>query len=46
MIEKISPTTTPDFNEGERYTLEDKDFLLITALNNLATEIRKLRVNK
>ena len=43
MIEKISPTTTPDFDDGESYTLEDKDFLLITAINNLTNEITMLR---
>ncbi len=45
MIEKFSPTTKPDFEKGESYTLEDKDYLLITALNNLASEIQKLRVS-
>ena len=40
----IKPTTTPDVEKGESYTLEDRDFLLITAINNLTTEIFKLRM--
>ena len=35
----IKPTTTPDESKGESYTLEDKDYLLITAINNLADKI-------
>ena len=41
---KIKPTTTPDEEKNESYILEDKDFLLITALNNLANEIQKMRM--
>lgn len=40
----IKPTTTPDEEKDESYILEDKDFLLITTLNNLTNEIRKLRM--
>jgi len=28
------------------YVLEDKDFLLITAINNLANEIQKMRLSR
>ena len=42
MEELIKPKTKPD--KGESYVLEDKDFLMITALNNLTTEINKLRM--
>ncbi len=42
----IKPTTTPDEEKGESYILEDKDFLLITAINNLANEIQKMRMTK
>ena len=38
----IKPTTTPDVEKGESYVLEDRDFLLITALNNLTEQIRRL----
>ena len=38
MIE-IKPTTFPDEKKGESYILEDKDYLLITAINNLADKI-------
>lgn len=41
----IQPTTFPDAEKGEFYTLEDKDFLLINAINNLANEIMKLRLS-
>ena len=44
MIE-IKPTTFPDEKKGESYTLEDKDFLLINSINNLANEIQKLRIS-
>lgn len=42
----IKPTTTPDEEKGENYILEDRDFLLITAINNLANEIQKMRMTK
>ncbi len=38
----IKPSTTPDEEKGESYTLEDRDFLLITAINDLTLEIRRL----
>ncbi len=49
MKELIKPTTKPqkdkDGNEiPTEYILEDKDFLLITAINNLANEIQKMRM--
>tara|TARA_R100001530_G_scaffold93839_1_gene65108 strand:+ start:1524 stop:1667 length:144 start_codon:yes stop_codon:yes gene_type:complete len=44
MKEKISPTTTPNFEKGESYVLEDKDYLLIKAINNIANEIKKARI--
>lgn len=43
-MEEIKPTTFPDEEKGESYVLEDKDFLLITSINNLANEIKKLRM--
>jgi len=45
MKEKISPTTTPNFEKDESYVLEDKDYLLIEAINNLSNEIKKGRLN-
>ena len=36
----IKPTTTPDVEKGESYTLEDRDFLLISAINNLTTQLK------
>jgi len=49
MKEIIKPTTKPQKDEDgneipTEYILEDKDFLLITAINNLANEIQKLRM--
>ena len=41
----IKPTTTPDEAKGESYTLEDRDFLLITAFQELTTQIRRLADN-
>jgi hypothetical protein len=45
MKEKISPTTTPNFEKGESYVLEDKDYLLIEAINNLTKELERGRTN-
>ena len=45
-LTNIKPTTFPDAEKGESYILEDRDYLLITALNNLANEIMKLRLTK
>jgi len=42
---KIKPTSKFKEDEEESYTLEDKDFLLITAINNLANEIQKMRMS-
>lgn len=39
----IKPTTTIDESKDEFYTLEDKDFLLITAINNLTAELNMAR---
>ena len=41
MESNIKPTTK--LKEGEKYTLIDKDFLLIEAIRNLTIEIQKLR---
>jgi len=51
MIEKIKPTTEPTLDkEGNiiptEFTLQDKDYLLITAINKLASEIRNLRLGR
>lgn len=43
MNEEIKPTTLPDFEKGESYILEDKDYLLITAINNLTKEMQMAR---
>ena len=43
MKEVIKPTTSPDFDKGEAYVLEDKDYLLITAINRLADELNMAR---
>jgi hypothetical protein len=41
------PEKDPEGNDKEiEYVLEDKDFLLITAINTLANEIKKLRLSK
>jgi hypothetical protein len=42
-MEKIEPTTTPNEEKGESYKLEDKDYLLIRAIQDLTTSINKLR---
>jgi hypothetical protein len=39
----IKPTTMFDKGEKEEFTLADKDFLLIDALNTLSDSILKLR---
>ncbi len=41
----IKPTTTLDEIKGESYVLEDRDFLLITAIQELTTQIRRLADN-
>ena len=41
---KISPTNTIDESKDESYTLEDKDFLLITAIRDLTKEIERTRI--
>ncbi len=47
MKDVIKPTSKAE-KEGEdvEYTLEDKDYLLITAIRNLTNEIQKMRLNK
>jgi len=40
---KIEPTSKFEKDVEEVYTLEDKDFLLITALNNLTHAIRSMK---
>ena len=50
MKEIIKPTTKPQKDEDgneipTEYTLEDKDFLLITAINDLTNQIKILRVS-
>lgn len=49
MKELISPTTKPEKDaEGNdipvEFILADKDFLLITAINNLTNEIQRARI--
>ena len=51
MTDTISPTTKATLDEkGDPlpidFVLEDKDYLLIKALNNLANEIFKMRISK
>jgi len=51
MKELIKPTSKAEKDKDGNdlpidYILEDKDFLLITAINNLANEIQKLRLSK
>jgi len=46
----IKPTSVAEKDEKGNdlpieFTLEDKDFLLITALNNLSNEIQKMRLS-
>ena len=38
----INPTNEKDETKGEAYTLEDKDYLLIQAIRDLTTELRRL----
>ena len=42
-MDKIEPTTI--LKEDESYKLEDKDFLLITAIQELTKTIEKLRLS-
>ena len=42
MQEIIKPTTKPDFEKEESYILEDKDYLLITAIQELTGQIKRL----
>jgi len=51
MKEIIKPTSVSTKDEKGidqpiEFILEDKDFLLITAINDLANEIQKLRLSK
>ena len=52
MKELIKPTTEAPIDEktGEKeeitYILEDKDYLLISAIRDLTNEIQKLRLSK
>jgi len=46
MIDAIKPTTIFKEDEEEVFTLEDKDFLLITAINNLTEELKKSRLQR
>ena len=43
--ENIKPTTVFEKDEEEMFTLEDKDYLLIKAINNLAHEIKLTRIH-
>ena len=43
-MEKIEPTTTPNEEKGESYKLEDKDYLLIRAIQDLTTQLKRLVV--
>ena len=43
-MEKIEPTTIPDEEKGESYKLEDKDYLLIRAIQDLTTQLKRLAV--
>ena len=42
-MEKIEPISPP-VKEEDPFILENKDYLLITSINNLANEIQKLRL--
>jgi hypothetical protein len=49
MKDVISPTTKAEIDEQGnekpiKFILEDKDYLLITAINDLSNEIKKLRM--
>jgi hypothetical protein len=43
-MEKIEPTTIPNEEKGESYKLEDKDYLLIRAIQDLTTQLKRLAV--
>ena len=43
-MEKIMPTTIPDEEKDECYTLADKDYLLIRAIQDLTTQLKRLAV--
>ena len=43
-MEKIEPTTIPDEEIGDIYKLEDKDYLLIRAIQDLTTQLKRLAV--
>jgi hypothetical protein len=45
MKELIKPSNIKDPEKGEAYTLEDKDFLLIKAINNLTKELERCRID-
>tara|TARA_B100000959_G_C14677041_1_gene498973 strand:+ start:439 stop:579 length:141 start_codon:yes stop_codon:yes gene_type:complete len=42
MKELLKPTNIKDPKKGEEYTLEDKDYLLIRAIQDLTDQIRRL----
>jgi len=42
MKEEIKPTTKKDIEKGESYVLEDKDYLLIRAIQDLTSQIQRL----
>ena len=42
-MSRVKPTNEKDAEKGEFYTLEDKDYLLIMAINNLAAAIRSIK---
>lgn len=41
----IKPTKTIDEKKGEFYTLEDRDYLLISAIRQLSETIERLRLS-
>ena len=43
MKENIKPTSTFKEEEEKMYTLDDKDYLLIKAINELTGELKKMR---
>ena len=45
-MEDIEPTTIPDKEKGEAYILEDKDYLLIRAIQELTIAMNALRLKR
>jgi len=45
MKELIKPSNIKDPEKGEAYTLEDRDYLLIKAIQELSSEINRLSNN-